>query len=262
MTDLDEQRSSKSLWVAAAVIAIGLHVGGAALALVHLRPVDDGGLGADVNTIDVDLRAPDVEKTDLPPGPDSDASAASPALAEQKAEVKPTDLPQDKPTEPDDADRTVTENEVKKPTEEEPKIEAAQQAASQESVAQEAAAQQPMEGAKLAAATAAPNKGLGQDKDELTAEWQQQISRIFENNKRYPKVRKGKAANVTVSFVLNRLGRVIELAVAESSGDPAYDEEALAMVRRSDTKLPPPPTSRTDDTLRYNILVKFNKPKS
>src|SRR5207244_3777442 len=149
--DLDQRKSSKSLWISAAVIAVALHVGGAALALMHLRQDEDyDSLGANVSAIGVDLVAPDVEKTDLPPGPDSDQSAASPALAEQKAEVKPTDLPKDTPMEPDDADRVVTQNESKKPTEDDPKIEAAQTAASQESVAQEASARQPIEGAKVA----------------------------------------------------------------------------------------------------------------
>ena len=55
------------------------------------------------------------EATDLPPGPDTDASTASPQLAEQKAEVKETDLPKDKPTETEEADRVVTETSRKSP---------------------------------------------------------------------------------------------------------------------------------------------------
>ena len=263
MADFEERKSIKSLWVAAAVIAVALHVGGAALALMHLQPdEDDEGLGAAVSAIGVELVAPNVEKTDLPPGPDAEQTAASPAQAEQQAEAKPTDLPKDKPTEPDEADRVVTEHESKKPTEDDPKIEAAQATASDPAIAQEAAAPQPIDGAKVADLPAAPNPGLGNDKGELTKNWMKKISGIFEKNKRYPKVHKGKAANVTVSFVLNRLGRVVQLAIAESSGDPSYDEEALAMVRRSDPELPPPPAERTEDTFSYNILVKFNKPKS
>ena len=37
--------------------------------------------------------------TDLPPGPDAEASMASPAVTEQKAVVEPTDLPKAVPTE-------------------------------------------------------------------------------------------------------------------------------------------------------------------
>ena len=42
MTDpVFEAKSSRPLWILAAVIAVGLHLGGAALALANLRP-DDG----------------------------------------------------------------------------------------------------------------------------------------------------------------------------------------------------------------------------
>src|SRR4029077_9940985 len=108
---------------------------GAALALAHLNP-DDGadGLGSNVSEIGVELTSPATEETELPPGPDADASVASPALAEQKAEVKPTDLPKDTPTETENPDRVVTQNEQKKPTDDEPKVETVQTSASQESV--------------------------------------------------------------------------------------------------------------------------------
>ena len=86
------------------------------------------------------MSAPRNEETDLPPGPDSDASVASPALAEQKAEVKDTELPKDIPTETEDPDRVVTPNDVKKPNEDDTKVATVQTQASQESVAAEATA--------------------------------------------------------------------------------------------------------------------------
>src|ERR1700724_1041664 len=99
-------------WTIAAFAAVSLHVAGAALALAHLNP-DDGsdGLGANVSEIGVELTSPAAEDTELPPGPDADASVASPALAEQKAEVKPTDLPKETPKETEEPDRVVTQNE-------------------------------------------------------------------------------------------------------------------------------------------------------
>jgi periplasmic protein TonB len=253
---LDEQRPPLRLWTIAAVTAVALHVGGAALAFAHLGSDDGDSLGANVSEIGVELVSPMAEATDLPPGPDADASVASPALAEQKAEIKPTDLPKDTPTESDDPDRVVTQNETKKPTEDDPKIETVQTAASQESVAQEATARQPLENAREANAAAAPNIGIGKDKLVLSANWGRQISAYFELHKRYPKVSKVKAATVKVALVLNRLGHVVQLAVAESSGDPAYDEAAMDMIRRSDP-VPRPPAALTDDTFSYSIDVNF-----
>src|SRR6201996_3968938 len=204
-----EQRPPWRLWTMAALAAVSLHVGGAALALAHLNP-DDGsdGLGTNVAEIGVELTSPSAEETELPPGPDADASVASPALAEQKAEVKPTDLPKETPKESDDPDRVVTENEQKKPTDDDPKVETVQTAASQESVEQEATAQQRLDGAHEANLAAAPNVGIGKDNQRLTANWGRQISAYFELHKRYPKTEKVKAAKVKVNVVLNRLGHV------------------------------------------------------
>src|SRR5262249_1337336 len=107
MSDIDlEQKPSRRLWLFAGVAAVGLHLGGAALAVAHLKDLDDDdSLGAPAIEIGMELASTKSEETDLPPGPESDASVASPALAEQKAEVKETDLPKDIPTDEADADR-------------------------------------------------------------------------------------------------------------------------------------------------------------
>jgi len=257
----NEQPPSWRLWTIAAAAAIALHVGGAALALTHLNSDDSSdGLAVPVTEISVDLTSPAGEETDLPAGPDADASVASPALAEQKAEVKPTEMPKDTPTESDHPDRVVTQNEQKNPTDDDPKLEKVQTTASQESVAQEATARQRLANAPEADVAAAPNIGIGKDRQRLAAKWEQQISAYFELHKRYPKVEKTKAAKVKVSLVLNRLGHVVSLAIAESSGDPLFDEAALDMIRRSDP-VPRPPAALTDDTFSYNLPVDFRDKK-
>ena len=258
---VQEQRPPWRLWTMAALAAVSLHVAGAALALAHLTP-DDGsdGLGTNVAEIGVELTSPSAEETELPPGPDADASVASPALAEQKAEVKPTDLPKETPKESEDPDRVVTQNEQKKPTDDDPKTEAVQTSASQESVAQEASARQHIEGAREANAAAAPNIGIGKDSQRLNAQWAKQLSAYFELHKRHPKTDNVKATKVVVNIVLNRLGHILSVGVAESSGDPLYDEAAMDMVRRSDP-VPRPPAGLTDDTFERNLPVNFNAKK-
>ena len=252
-----ERRPPWRLWTVAAVAAVSLHVAGAALALTHLQSGDDSdALGANVIEIGVELASPAAEDTELPPGPDTDASVASPALAEQKAEVKPTDLPKDTPKESDDPDRVVTQNEQEKPTDDTPKTDTVQTAASEESVAQEATARQRFDNAREANAAAAPNIGIGKDNQRLAAKWAAQLSAYFELHKRYPKTEKVKAAKVTLNLVLNRLGHVVSLGVAESSGDPLFDQAAMDMVRRSDP-VPRPPAALTDDTFSYNLPVDF-----
>jgi protein TonB len=262
MSDLIiEQKPSRRLWLFAAAGALALHLGCAALAIAHISSDDgDDSLGANAIEVGVELSSPQAEATDLPPGPDADASVASPALAEQKAEVKPTDLPQDTPTETEDPDRVVTQNESKKPIEDDPKVEKVQTAASQESVAQEATARQTLEGARESETTASPNIGIGKDQQKLTADWGRRISAYFELHKRYPKVEKGKTAKVRVSLVLNRLGQVMSVAVLESSGDPVFDEAAISMIRRSDP-VPRPPVKLTDDQFNFSMDVNFKDGK-
>jgi protein TonB len=262
MSDLEtEPKPSKRLWACAAIGALALHLGGVALAVAHLRTDgDDGTLGATAIEIGV-FSSPRVEQNDLPPGPDTDASTASPQLAEQKAEVKETELEKDKPTETEDPDRIVTESQTNKPKEDDPKIAAVATAASQESVAQEATARQTLdENAPEADKAKAPNLGIGKDKGRLTADWGKQISAYFELHKRYPKVKKNKTATVKVSLVLNRLGNVMQVGILESSGDAAFDEAAIAMIRRSDP-VPRPPAELTDDTFSYSLNVNFNEKK-
>jgi periplasmic protein TonB len=110
------------LWIFAAVAALVLHAGGAALAVAHMQNGDPEELGSPAIEIGLELTSPRLEATDLPAGPDTDASIASPALAEQKAEVKETELPKAVPTETENPDRVVALNDSKKPTEEDPKI--------------------------------------------------------------------------------------------------------------------------------------------
>ena len=130
MSDLDARKPSRRLWAIAAVAAVMLHGVGIALAVVQLdTDAADDSLGAPAIEVGLEMMSPRQEASDLPPGPDTDASTASPAIAEQKAEVKETDLPKAIQQESEDPDQVVTTNDSKKPVEEEPEKQAAQQSA-------------------------------------------------------------------------------------------------------------------------------------
>jgi periplasmic protein TonB len=256
MSDI-EQKPSRMLWVSAAVIALGLHLGGAALALANLQPEEpDDELGASAIEVGVELAAVHREVTDLPPGPDADASVASPQLAEQKAEVKETDLPKDTPTQTDEADRTVTENDNKKPVEEEEKVAAVQTAASQESVAAEATATPSSEVIPEGPKSIAPAIGTGETARRVRATWQKELMAHLDKHKKYPADRALKTAEIYVRFTLDRLGHVLDMAIEKGSGDAAFDDAALAMVKRSDP-VPPPPPLVADEGLSFTLPVIF-----
>jgi protein TonB len=257
MSDLDEQKTSRRLWIFAGVCALALHVGGAALAISHLQAEEaDDALGAQAIEIGLEMASVHREVTDLPPGPDTDASTASPQLAEQKAEVKETDLPQDKPTETEEADRVVTETESKKPKEDEPKLAAVQTAASTESVAAEATATPSSEAIPEGPRSIAPVIGTGETARRVRATWQKELSAHLDKHKKYPSERSQKAAEIYVRFTLDRMGHVISTSIEKGSGDAAFDEAALAMVRRSDP-VPAPPPLIADEGLSFTVPVIF-----
>ncbi|UGY13647.1 TonB family protein [Bradyrhizobium septentrionale] len=257
--DLD-LRTSKRLWVIAAVTAVGLHLGGAALALTNLRDDGDEGLGAAGAEYAVELASPDVPEEAAPPGAPADEQQAVQEMTQQKAEVKDTDLPQAQPMEADDPDRVVTEDNSKKQKEEEAKVAKVETSAQEAQQASEQAAPTKLEDAsRQSETTKAPNPGIGKDKLALTAKWGKKISAYLDLHKKFPE-NKIKDAKVKVALVLNRVGKVLSVAVMESSGDAAYDDAAVSMVHRSDP-VPAPPADLTDDQFSFSLDVKFNKPK-
>jgi protein TonB len=263
MSGLDtEKKPSRRLWILAGLGALALHIGGAALAVAHLRTVDlDDSLGASAIEIGLEMTSPHLEPTDLPPGLDNEASVASPAIAEQRAELKETELPKDKPTETEDPDRVVTPNDSNKPTEDDTKVAAVQTSASLESEAAEATAKQTLDdSAPKADVARAPNLGLGKDNQKLKAKWESELSGYIKLHMRYPKVQKDKTAIVTVSLVLNRQGKVLSVGIFQSSGDPAFDEAAISTIRRSDP-LPRPPSELRDEQFSYVLPMSFTDRK-
>ena len=258
MPDLDtEQKPSWRLWIFAGAGALALHVGGAALAVAHLQTVDpDDSLGAPAIEIGLEMMSPHLEATDLPPGPDTDASVASPALAEQKAELKETELPKEVPTETEDPDRVVTPDDSKKPREEEAKIAAVQTSASTESVAAEATATPSTEAIQEGPRSVAPAQGTGQSARRMRATWEKELIAHLDKHKRYPAERSQKSAEIVVSFALDRMGHVLSASIVKGSGDTAFDEAALAMVRKSDP-VPMPPPLIADEGLSFTLPVIF-----
>jgi TonB family protein len=258
MSDLDtEARSSRRLWIFAGLGALALHLGGAALAVAHLSNADlDDDLGAPAIEIGLEMTSPHLEPTDLPPGPDTEASVASPAIAEQKAELKDSELPKDTPTESEDPDRVVTPNDSQKPKEEDTKVATVQTSASTESVAAEATATPSSENIPEGKRSVAPAQGTGESARRIRATWQKELIAHLDKHKRYPAERSLKSAEILVSFALDRMGHVLSTTIVKGSGDAAFDQAALAMVKKSDP-VPPPPPAVADEGLSFTLPVIF-----
>ena len=261
-TDLDARRHlSLPLWLAAGAVVLALHAGGVALAIGYAAADEADDLGAAALEIGLEMTAPRREPTDLPPGPEADDAAAAPAVVQQKAVDDPTELPKAEPTETEDPDRIVSPEATRKPQEDETKVKAVEATPSLESVASEAAAAPSSETMKEAPRSAAPVLGTGESARRVRTTWQKQLLAHLDRHKRYPAGAVHPTGQVTVTFLLDRLGHVIQASVLTSSGDAALDLAALTMMRRSDP-VPQPPPLVADEGLSFTIPVVFRSKSS
>lgn len=248
--------ANRFVWLGAVAIVLALHVGGVALAIGQ-APVDDAAdLGANALEIGLEMTAPRREVTDLPPGPEADEAAASPAVVQQKAVDDPTELPKAVPTETEDPDRVVSPDSARKPEQEEVKVKAVEATASLESVASEAAATPSSEVMKAAERSTAPVLGTGESARRIRTTWQKQLLAHLDRHKRYPPGASHSTGETTLTFVLDRTGRVVSAVVLKGSGDAALDQAALTMMRRADP-VPAPPPLVADEGLTFTVPVVF-----
>jgi protein TonB len=258
MSDVDDLEGIfKTGWGLAAAGAVVIHAGCVALALGIMAPDDvEVVTGALAIEIGVEWTSPPIEHIDLPPGPEADASAASPAVVEQKVVVEQTDLPKAVPTETDDPDRLVTPSEVKKPNDDDPKITAAQAVPSVESVESEATTAPSPESATEGPRSLSPAIGPGESTRRERLTWQKELAAHLDRHKRYPNDRVSQTVEIVLGFVLDRTGRVLSVAVIRGSGDRSFDDAALAMMRRADP-VPAPPPRVADSGLSFTLPIVF-----
>lgn len=248
---------SRNVWILAALGAVAIHVGGVALALGSIQTDNDEDLGAPAIEIGVELLSPHLDPNDLPVGPDTEASAPSPAVVEQKAIVEQTELPKAIPNETDDPDRVVSPADAKKPKDDDPKVAAIQADPSEQSVATEATAVPSVDSAPESPRSVAPSQGTGESPLRVRVTWEKELVAHFDKYKRYPSDRVMQSAEVVVSFVLDRIGHVLSSRIVKGSGDASFDDAALAMLQRSDP-VPPPPPLVADEGLTFTLPVIFH----
>src|SRR5207302_2585027 len=118
-----------------------------------------------------------------------------------------------------------------KPKEDDPKIAAVQTSASTESVAAEATATPSSEAIEKGPRSVAPAQGTGESARRMRATWQKELIAHLDKHKRYPAERSQKTAQILISFVLDRMGHVVSTSIVKRSGEIAFDQAALAMLR-------------------------------
>lgn len=256
LKELSSSPSHTKIWVAAAAIALTCHVAFAAFALSKLlEEPDDDDLGAPGIEIALELTSPKLRAPDLPPGPESEASAASRAAVEQKEEKNP-DLPKETPKESDDPERQVSQEKSKTPNENQPKEKISN--ASEESLAQKATAAPAVESTLASPKSTTVDQGTGRSRRRAQITWQKELLAHLDKYKQYPPDRTHQSAEIVIRLTLDRTGRVIGADVGKSSGDSAFDHAALAMVEKA-SPVPPPPPLVADEGLVFSLPVIFRK---
>jgi protein TonB len=252
---LRNETPSNRLWGLAAACAIALHVGGAAAALVFLQgDIDDDTTGAPAIELSLEpVAARETEPTDLPPGPVTDESAAA-APSVSSAETKESNEEKIARTEAEEAELSRNAK-PEKPVEDE-KTQQSQQVVSSESAASEATAPPQSEAPKQSDRPAAPVQGADAAANAVKLTWQKALMAHLNRAKRYPAGGGRRSAEASVRFTLDRRGHVLSYSIKRSSGLPAFDEAALAMMKRADPAPPPPPVI-ADENLTFDVPVQF-----
>jgi protein TonB len=125
-----------------------------------------------------------------------------------------------------------------------------------ESIAVEATAPPSSEIITESTRSVTPAQGTGESPQRVRATWQKELIAHFNRHKRYPANRSAQTVEVLVNFDLDETGHVLSSSIVQGSGDPSFDEAALAMIRRSDP-VPKPPSLLVEEGLNFTLPVIF-----
>jgi protein TonB len=249
-------RSEFARWAVAATLVLAMHAGLIAGYTV-LRPLQPRGT-EDAPAVIIDLApltvAPTVQTEHLAPGPRApEPESLSPPKSEvveppksqtqPKLELAPLQplitLPEPKP------DIKPPINPKEKPVEQPKEPTPPQQTA-------------PPEAERIAPKPAVTQAGH-QGATYLQPSWVRQLLAHLNRYKQYPRAARSRREEgvVTLSFTMDRNGRVLARHIAKSSGSAALDAEALAMLQRAEP-LPAFPASMGGETRSFNVPIRFS----
>src|SRR5262245_57218031 len=228
-------------WVTAAILVTGLHMGGAALALLHWKadelPEKSAGSVA-IELAPVAVALP-IEATELAHGPrmqqavPTTQAAAEPVEESQREYELPKAEPSPLAPEPEVA--LPNQKPVEEPKPDRRHEPVPPQPAQEQAAAAPLATSPPRVESTTAATAAAPVPGTSAIPASIQASWQKALISHLNRFKRYPDAARSRGIHgiVKVEFAVDREGRVMTSRVAESSGSSALDAEALATLRRA-----------------------------
>jgi TonB family protein len=107
----------------------------------------------------------------------------------------------------------------------------------------------------VAPPVAAPNEAAAAE----LADWRKQMVDRIASNTVFPVRGQCQEGVVKISFLIDRAGNLVASEIAESSNIPAFDAEALAIIKRGHP-FPPPPESVGGTRVTLTVPVRFKQP--
>jgi periplasmic protein TonB len=251
-------------WLIAAAMMVSMHAAAGALAVMNWP--EEESSDEEAGSFMVELApvpvAPPTEKLNLAIGPRAEEAAAAVAPTEEVKEKSEVETPkvEEAPLAPQpevvvEKQKPVEEIEDKK-EEEDPRPE--QKALPQASVASQETSAPPPVDAPPAEKPAAPKQGVSSKPSEATMSWQKSLVFHLNKHKKYPhEARKnGHEGVASVSFTLDRSGKVISSHLDKSSGSDLLDEEAIEVLNRA-SPFPTPPSDVPNLTINLSLPIQF-----
>ncbi len=254
---LEDERAELARWGVAAAIVLTAHAGLLATYLM-LRSVHSPG-PPNVPAVIIDL-AP------MPVAPESPMDVApAPEVLEQLPPPEPQVVEQEKVepvvVEPVPVEHPLVVLPVEKP-QPEVKPEPAPEVKPEEKPVPEVRKKSMTQAAppkteRVASTAAAPR--LGTNARTNSVNWEAMLMAHLNRHKQYPSAARARReqGTVTVSFTVDRNGRVLSRRIVRSSGSAALDQEALAMLSRAQP-LPAFPADMEGSSRSFNAPIRFS----
>ncbi len=251
-------------WLVAGALMVSMHAAAGALALVNWPEEDatDDTEGAFLLEIAPVPVAPPTENLNLAIGARAEEAAAAVAPTEEVKEKSEIETPkvEEAPLAPNpevvvEKQKPIEEVEDEK-AEEDPRPEQkAVPVAS--SASQETSAPPPVE-APPAEKPAAPKQGMSTKPSEAVISWQKSVALHLNKHKKYPGEARsrGHEGIATVSFSIDRSGKVISAHLDKGSGSELLDQEAIEVLNRA-SPFPRPPSDLTELTFNFSLPIQF-----
>ncbi len=248
-------------WGLAALIVCAAHAGLMGGYLLMPAPEPEGSAASPAVIMELaPLPVAPASQQDLAPGPEMVEAQPTPKPPTQ---VEPEEIvePTPKLEAPVPAEVTLPEPKpktVEKKSEDPPDVQKTEAPPVQQNTPAPQTTAAPRSEQNTAATPKAPSPGNAASRAAI-ASWRDLVMARLQQNKRYPSTAEARREQgvVTLSFTVDRNGRVLKRSIVKSSGASALDDEVLAMIQRAQP-LPAFPAAMPQHSINLTVPIRFS----